>query len=132
MPRPTARIGKPVSALVSRHIGRSLGNKITGRTKLSPAAMEATHDLDFILWCLLAGETGARLFASSTTARCAPITGADVPDTQYITVTMDSGMSFVIGAGWSLPPGYPNFSIDLDRNDRHRRRADLSTTRTAT
>jgi len=25
-------------------------------------------------------------------------------------VTMDSGVSFVIGAGWSLPPGYPNFS----------------------
>jgi scyllo-inositol 2-dehydrogenase (NAD+) len=23
---------------------------------------------------------------------------------------MDSGVSFVIGAGWSLPPGYPNFS----------------------
>ena len=23
---------------------------------------------------------------------------------------MDSGLSFVIGAGWSLPPGYPNFS----------------------
>jgi predicted dehydrogenase len=23
---------------------------------------------------------------------------------------MDTGLSFVIGAGWSLPPGYPNFS----------------------
>jgi len=37
-------------------------------------------------------------------------TGGDIPDTQWITVTMDSGVSFVIGAGWSLPPGYPNFS----------------------
>ena len=37
-------LGKPVSALVSRHIGRGLGKKITGRTKLSPAAMEATHE----------------------------------------------------------------------------------------
>ena len=45
-------IGKPVSALVSRHITRSLGKKITGRSKLSPAAMEPTHDLDFVLWCL--------------------------------------------------------------------------------
>ena len=45
-------IGKPVSALVSRHITRGLGKKITGRTKLSPAAMECTHDLDFVLWCL--------------------------------------------------------------------------------
>lgn len=24
---------------------------------------------------------------------------------------MDSGVSFVIGAGWSLPPAYPNFSM---------------------
>ena len=38
-------------------------------------------------------------------------TGADFPDTQYINVTMDSGMTFVIGAGWSLPPAYPNFSM---------------------
>ena len=45
-------LGEPVSALVSRHITRSLGNKISGRIKLSPAAMEATHDLDFLLWCL--------------------------------------------------------------------------------
>ena len=45
-------IGKPVSALVSRHITRSLGKKISGRIKLSPAAMESTHDLDFVLWCL--------------------------------------------------------------------------------
>ena len=37
-------------------------------------------------------------------------TGGDVPDSQYILVTMDTGVSFVIGAGWSLPPGYPNFS----------------------
>ena len=44
-------IGQPVSALVSRHITRNLGNKIGGRIKLSPAAMEATHDIDFVLWC---------------------------------------------------------------------------------
>ncbi|GAC1604994.1 MAG: hypothetical protein NVS3B2_11080 [Ramlibacter sp.] len=31
---------------------RALGSKITGPTKLSPAAMESTHDLDFVLWCL--------------------------------------------------------------------------------
>jgi predicted dehydrogenase len=42
-------IGKPVSALVSRHISRGLGKKISGRVRLSPAAMEATHDLDFVL-----------------------------------------------------------------------------------
>jgi predicted dehydrogenase len=42
-------LGKPVAAMVSRHITRGLGNKIGGRIKLSPAAMEATHDLDFVL-----------------------------------------------------------------------------------
>ena len=33
-----------------------------------------------------------------------------MPDSQWITVTMDNGLSFVVGGGWSLPPGYPNFS----------------------
>ena len=32
-------LGEPVSALVSRHITRNLGKKISGRTKLSPAAI---------------------------------------------------------------------------------------------
>src|SRR5436190_17815615 len=36
-------LGEPVSALVSRHITRNLGKKISGRVKLSPASMEATH-----------------------------------------------------------------------------------------
>jgi predicted dehydrogenase len=31
-----------------------------------------------------------------------------VPDTQYLIVTMDDGVVVTIGAGWSLPPGYPN------------------------
>jgi hypothetical protein len=33
-------IGRPVSALVSRHITRNLGKKISGRVKLSPAAWD--------------------------------------------------------------------------------------------
>ena len=41
-------IGEPVTALVSRHITRNLGKKISGRVRLSPAAMEATHDIDFV------------------------------------------------------------------------------------
>ena len=103
-------LGKPVSALVSRHIGRGLGKKINSRTKLSPAAMEATHDLDFILWCLLPAKP-VRVYSQVNYGAMREATGADFPDTQYITVTMDSGMSFVIGAGWSLPPAYPNFSM---------------------
>src|SRR6202011_2313289 len=70
-------IGQPVSALVSRHITRNLGNKISGRIKLSPAAMQPTH-------------------------------GA--PDCVWMIVTLDDGSVFTIGAGWVLPPAYPNFS----------------------
>src|SRR5438309_2609076 len=103
-------IGKPVSALVSRHITRGLGQKISGRVKLSPAAMEATHDLDFVLWCLEPAKP-VRVYSQVNYGAMKASTGADVPDTQYITVTMDSGVSFVVCAGWSLPPAYPNFSM---------------------
>ena len=102
-------IGRPVSALVSRHITRSLGKKISGRIKLSPAAMEATHDLDFVLWCLEPARP-LRVYSQVNFGAMREASGAQIPDTQWITVTMDSGVSFVIGAGWTLPPGYPNFS----------------------
>ena len=102
-------IGRPVSALVSRHLSRALGKKISGRVKLSPAAMEATHDLDFVLWCLEPAKP-VRVYSQANYGAMQEASGAPIADTQWITVTMDSGVSFVIGAGWSLPPGYPNFS----------------------
>jgi predicted dehydrogenase len=102
-------IGKPVSALVSRHITRSLGKKISGRTKLSPAAMESTHDLDFLLWCLEPAKP-VRVYSQVNYGVMRETSGSDIPDAQWITVTLDTGMSFVVGGGWSLPPGYPNFS----------------------
>jgi predicted dehydrogenase len=102
-------IGRPVSALVSRHITRGLGAKITGRTKLSPAAMECTHDLDFLLWCLEPARP-VRVYSQVNYGAMREASGADVPDTQWLTVTLDSGLSFVVGGGWSLPPGYPNYS----------------------
>jgi len=104
-------IGKPVSALVSRHITRGLGKKISGRVKLSPAAMECTHDLDFVLWCLEPARP-VRVYSQINYGAMqmqAP-SGSQIPDTQWLTVTMDSGLAFVVGGGWSLPPGYPNFS----------------------
>ena len=103
-------IGKPVSALVSRHITRSLGKKISGRIKLSPAAMESTHDLDFVLWCLEPAKPVRVYSQVNYGAMREASERRDVPDTQWITVTMDNGLSFVVGGGWSLPPGYPNFS----------------------
>jgi predicted dehydrogenase len=102
-------IGRPVSAMVSRHITRSLGKKISGRVKLSPAAMESTHDLDFLLWCLEPAKP-VRVYSQVNYGVMRETSGGDIPDTQWITVTLDSGLSFVCGGGWSLPPGYPNFS----------------------
>jgi predicted dehydrogenase len=100
-------IGQPVTALVSRHITRNLGKKIGGRVKLSPAAMEATHDIDFVLWCL-APRKPIRVYAQEVRK----IMGSqyNVPDCAWIVVTMDDGTAFTIGAGWVLPPAYPNFS----------------------
>ena len=102
-------IGRPVSVLVSRHLSRSLGKKISGRVRLSPAAMEATHDLDFVLWCLEPARP-VRVYSQQNFGAMQEASGTPIADTQWITVTMDSGLAFVIGAGWSLPPGYPNFS----------------------
>jgi predicted dehydrogenase len=104
-----ATIGKPVTALVSRHITRMLGTKISGRSKLSPAAMEATHDLDFVFWCLEPAKP-IRVYSQVNYGAMREMSGGDVPDQQWLMVTMDSGMSVVVGGGWSLPLGYPNFS----------------------
>jgi predicted dehydrogenase len=100
-------IGEPCSALVSRHITRNLGKKIGGRIKLSPAAMEATHDIDFVLWCF-APRKPIRVYCQEVHKIMKP--AYNVPDCAWIVVTLDDGSAFTIGAGWVLPPGYPNFS----------------------
>ncbi len=100
-------LGEPVSALVSRHVTRNLGKKIGGRIKLSPAAMEATHDLDFVLWCLEPAKP-IRVYAQAVNKVMRPTHG--VEDCMWIVVTMDDGTAFTVGAGWILPPAYPNFS----------------------
>lgn len=100
-------IGKPVSALVSRHITRGLGNKISGRISLSPAAMEATHDIDFALWAM-GGAKPVRVYSQSAYGIMKEKSGLE--DTQYIIVTLDNGIVINIGAGWTMPPNYPNYS----------------------
>lgn len=101
------KIGDPVCALVSRHVSRGLGKKISSRIKLSPAAMEATHDLDFVLWCM---EPAQAVRVYSQTAYGALQTETGSADSQWIMITMDNGVVLTIGAGWSMPPGYPNYS----------------------
>lgn len=100
-------IGEPVTALVSRHITRSLGKKISGRVKLSPAAMESTHDIDFTMWCL-APRRPIRVYAQEA----AKVMKAqyNAPDQVWMMITMDDGVVVTIGGGWVLPPAYPNFA----------------------
>jgi predicted dehydrogenase len=100
-------LGDPVSILISRHITRSLGSKVSSRTKLSPAAMEGTHDLDTAFW-LLEPRRPVRVYSQNAWGVRRELHG--VPDVQYITVTMDDGVVVIIGAGMNLPRGYPNFS----------------------
>ncbi len=99
-------LGKPVSVMVSRHITRSLGKKIAGRTRLSPAAMESTHDLDFVFW-LLEPAKPARVYAQGAYGFMKDVNGSF--DIMWMTVTMDDGTLVAIGGGWNLPPSYPNY-----------------------
>ena len=99
-------IGDPVSVLISRHITRQLSMKITGRTRLSPAAMEATHDLDYALWCL-APRQPVRVYSQQVEKVL--IKTSNSPDCQFIMVTLDDGTGITVGAGWVLPPSYPNY-----------------------
>jgi predicted dehydrogenase len=69
--------------------------------------MEATHDLDFAFWCL-EPRRPVRVYSQNAWGARADTLG--VPDTQYLMVTMDDGTVVTIGAGMSLPPGYPNQS----------------------
>ncbi len=99
-------IGKPVSVMVSRHLSRNLGKKIAGRVKLSPAAMESTHDLDFVFW-LLAPAKPVRVYSQGAYGYMQALNGSY--DCMWTTVTMDSGLVVVVGGGWNLPPSYPNY-----------------------
>jgi myo-inositol 2-dehydrogenase/D-chiro-inositol 1-dehydrogenase len=99
-------LGKPVSVLVSRHLTRNLGKKIAGRVKLSPAAMESTHDMDFVFW-LLEPAKPVRIYSQGAYGYMQPLNGSY--DSMWSIVTMDNGMVVVFGGGWNLPPGYPNF-----------------------
>ena len=100
-------LGEPVSVLISRHITRKLGDKIGGRIKLSPAVMEATHDIDFALWALEPRKP-VRVYAQAVEK--VQKSKYDLADFMSIVITMDDGVVVTIGAGWILPPGYPNFS----------------------
>jgi predicted dehydrogenase len=99
-------LGRVVNVMVSRHLSRSLGKKIAQRVKLSPAAMESTHDLDFVFW-LLEPAKPVRVYSQGSYGYMQEVNGSY--DCMWTTVTMDNGMLVVIGGGWNLPPAYPNY-----------------------
>jgi predicted dehydrogenase len=99
-------LGQPVSIMVSRHLSRSLGKKIASRVRLSPAAMESTHDLDIVFW-LLEPAKPVSVYAQGAYGYMKPVNGSY--DIMWTTVKMDNGVLVAIGGGWNLPPGYPNY-----------------------
>src|SRR4030088_1408972 len=109
-------LGKPVSVMVSRHLSRGLGKKIASRGRLSPAAMESTHDLDFVFW-LLEPARPIRVYSQGAYGYMEAVNGSY--DIMWSTVTMDNGVLVSIGGGWNLPPGYSNYfapTVEIPRN----------------
>lgn len=100
------KLGKVVNVMVSRHLSRNLGKKIANRVKLSPAAMESTHDLDFVFW-LLEPAKPVRVYSQGAYGYMQELNGSY--DCMWSTVTMDDGTLVVVGGGWNLPPSYPNY-----------------------
>src|ERR1700693_6399787 len=99
-------LGKPVSVMVSRHLSRSLGKKISSRGRLSPATMESTHDLDFVFW-LLEPAKPIRVYSQGAYGYMKPVNGSH--DNHGTNVTMDTGLVVVVGGGWDLPGSYPHY-----------------------
>ena len=84
-----------MSVLISRNITTQLSKRITGRTRLSPAAMEATHDLDYALWCL-APRKPVRVYSQQVEKVL--IKNSNSADCQFIMVTLDDGTVVTVGA----------------------------------
>ena len=69
--------------------------------------MEASHDIDFLLWCLKPAKP-VRVYAQSGFGVMKEKNGLE--DTMWIMITLDNGVVVTVGAGWTMPPGYPNYS----------------------
>jgi predicted dehydrogenase len=100
------KLGDVVNVMVSRHLSRNLGKKIANRVKLSPAAMESTHDLDFVFW-MLAPAKPIKVYSQGAYGHMKDLNGSY--DCMWSTVNMDDGTLVVVGGGWNLPPSYPNY-----------------------
>ncbi|MCC7104828.1 MAG: Gfo/Idh/MocA family oxidoreductase [Chloroflexi bacterium] len=101
------KLGRPVSALISRHLTRSLGAKIAGRGDLGPAQMEATHDIDLALWWMAPTRVKKVYAQAAYGIMREPY---DLPDSIAIILTMENGQAVSIFSSWNLPVEYPGFS----------------------
>ena len=113
-------LGKLVSVMVSRHLSRSLGKKIASRVRLSPAAMESTHDLDFVFW-LLEPAKPVRIYSQGAYGYMQPVNGSY--DVMWSTVTMDNGVAGRDRRRLESAAELPELLRHLDRDHRHRGRA---------
>ena len=100
-------IGEPVSALVSRHITRSLGKK-NHRPHQTLAGLYGSHPRS--RFCAVVPCPGRPIRVYAQAVEKVMVKEVNASDCMWITITMDNGVAFVVGAGWILPPGYPNFS----------------------
>ena len=101
-------VGRPVTALISRHLTRALGGKIAGRGALGPVQMEGTHDIDLCLWWMEGHARPKRVFAQAVDGVMRE--QYDLPDCVWTIVSMDNGSAFTIGSNWNLPLESPGFS----------------------
>ena len=69
--------------------------------------MEASNDIDFLLWRLKPAKP-VRVYAQSGFGVMKEKNGLE--DTMWIMITLDNGVVLTVGAGWTMPPGYPNYS----------------------
>ena len=83
--------------------------------------MESTHDLDFVFW-LLEPAKPVRVYSQGAYGYMQPVNGSY--DVMFTTVTMDNGV--VVDDRRRLEPAAELSELlrDLDRDHRHRRRAD--------
>ena len=98
-------IGEISTAFANTDLSRGLGKKIAGRVKLTPITMEATHDIDFLLWCCNSRPT--RVYAQHAWKLMKKEYNA--PDSSWNIITLEDEAVCVVGANWTIIPGWPHY-----------------------
>lgn len=99
-------LGEISTAFANTNLTRGLGKKIAGRGRFTPVTMEATHDIDYLLWCC--HSRPIKIYAQHAWKLMKVKYNA--PDSSWIIMTLENGTVCVIGANWTIPPRWPHFS----------------------